>query len=281
MSIREITVDQLRQMEEQEGLILQGCGGSLQEWQDGINQLLTEEGILHRGTKFEEFLWTVGIGDALVPMSYTSLRLIQQFSQIPDTDRTVLIDGLGGILSVLPDQEHGRNGGGQQGQGILCLLWSQRGGGHEGVFQRVAVFLMTLKQNIDSAAVNDRPDHNLVVHALPDVILHVFLGTVFPGLKIPDGLLKQGIALIHQHVVRIIKQPVKCRPTHTGAFYDLRHRQIRDGLPAKARSNPGADSCGGLLRPQVICNVIHFPVPLSHNFMRLLYHNSQGDTMTS
>lgn len=53
MSIREITVDQLPQMGEQEGLVLQGCGGSLQEWQDGINQILTEEGILQGGTKFE------------------------------------------------------------------------------------------------------------------------------------------------------------------------------------------------------------------------------------
>ena len=54
MSIQTITVEQLRQMEDQEGLVLQGCGGSLQEWQDGINQLLTEEGILHGGTKFED-----------------------------------------------------------------------------------------------------------------------------------------------------------------------------------------------------------------------------------
>ena len=54
MSIREITVNQLRQMEDQEGLVLQGCGGSLQEWQAGINQLLTEEGILQGGTKFED-----------------------------------------------------------------------------------------------------------------------------------------------------------------------------------------------------------------------------------
>ena len=79
MSIREITVDQLRQMGEQEGLVLQGCGGSLQEWQDRINQLLTEEGILQRGTKFEDFLWTVGTRDALVPMSYTSLCLMDFF----------------------------------------------------------------------------------------------------------------------------------------------------------------------------------------------------------
>lgn len=54
MSIREISVDQLRQMGEQEGLVLQGCGGSLQEWQAGINQILTEEGILQGGTSFED-----------------------------------------------------------------------------------------------------------------------------------------------------------------------------------------------------------------------------------
>ena len=43
MSIRNTTITQLRQMEDQKGLVLQGCGGSPQEWQDGINQLLTEE----------------------------------------------------------------------------------------------------------------------------------------------------------------------------------------------------------------------------------------------
>lgn len=54
MSIRKVTVNQLRHTVEQEGIVLQGCGGSLQEWQDGINQLLTEEGILKNGTKFED-----------------------------------------------------------------------------------------------------------------------------------------------------------------------------------------------------------------------------------
>lgn len=54
MSIKEITIEQLRHMEDQEGLVLQGCGGSLQEWQDGINDLLTQAGILQGGTKFEE-----------------------------------------------------------------------------------------------------------------------------------------------------------------------------------------------------------------------------------
>lgn len=54
MSIREISVDKLRRMSDQEGLIIQGCGGDLQEWVDGINEILTEEGILKKGTRFEE-----------------------------------------------------------------------------------------------------------------------------------------------------------------------------------------------------------------------------------
>ena len=49
MSITPITIDELRRIEDHDGLILQGCGGSLQEWQDGINNLLTETGILKDG----------------------------------------------------------------------------------------------------------------------------------------------------------------------------------------------------------------------------------------
>lgn len=56
MSIKNITTDDLRRMNGQEALILQGCGGDLQEWFDGINELLTEEGILQNGTRFQECL---------------------------------------------------------------------------------------------------------------------------------------------------------------------------------------------------------------------------------
>ena len=51
--IQEITTDVLRRMGNAEGLILQGCGGDLQEWLDGINKLLTDAGILRNGSKFE------------------------------------------------------------------------------------------------------------------------------------------------------------------------------------------------------------------------------------
>ena len=54
MSVKNITTDDLRHMKGQDGLVLQGCGGSLDEWVDGINDLLTEEGILRDGTKFTD-----------------------------------------------------------------------------------------------------------------------------------------------------------------------------------------------------------------------------------
>ena len=53
-TVKQITTDDLRHMEDKEGLILQGCGGDPQEWVDGINGLLTEAGILLEGSKFED-----------------------------------------------------------------------------------------------------------------------------------------------------------------------------------------------------------------------------------
>ena len=53
MGIKAITTNGLRRMVDREGLILQGCGGDLQEWLDGINEMFTANGILKDGTKFE------------------------------------------------------------------------------------------------------------------------------------------------------------------------------------------------------------------------------------
>lgn len=51
--VKQITTDDLRHLEDKEGLILQGCGGPLQEWVDGINELFTEAGILLNGSTFQ------------------------------------------------------------------------------------------------------------------------------------------------------------------------------------------------------------------------------------
>ncbi len=52
--INNIKTDDLKKMNGNEGLILQGCGGDPQEWVDGINSMLTEAGILRDGTKFTD-----------------------------------------------------------------------------------------------------------------------------------------------------------------------------------------------------------------------------------
>ena len=51
--INVIKKEDLRKMKEQEGLILQGCGGEPKEWLDGVNDLFTQEKILQNGSKFE------------------------------------------------------------------------------------------------------------------------------------------------------------------------------------------------------------------------------------
>ncbi len=53
MEIKNITTDDLRCMNGKEGLILQGCGGEVQEWVDGINEILKDNSILLDDTKFE------------------------------------------------------------------------------------------------------------------------------------------------------------------------------------------------------------------------------------
>ena len=54
MSIKDISTTDLRRMKKTEGLVFQGCGGDLQEWVDGINDMLTESKVLLDGTRFSD-----------------------------------------------------------------------------------------------------------------------------------------------------------------------------------------------------------------------------------
>ena len=53
MSVKKIRAEELRRMNGQEGLILQGSGGELQDWVYGINDMLIKSDILFDGTKFK------------------------------------------------------------------------------------------------------------------------------------------------------------------------------------------------------------------------------------
>ena len=54
MTIKEINMQELRKLNGNDGLILQGCGGEPKEWVEGINKLLTDENILLEGSRFDE-----------------------------------------------------------------------------------------------------------------------------------------------------------------------------------------------------------------------------------
>lgn len=52
--IKRITTDKLRRMNDTEGLILQGCGGDLDEWVSGINEVFSKKNILLDGDTFKK-----------------------------------------------------------------------------------------------------------------------------------------------------------------------------------------------------------------------------------
>lgn len=116
IGIKHITANDLRRMHDSEGLIFQGCGGDLREWLDGINGVLTEEGILRNGSKFMEcsVFEHNGTTNLLFPFKDVKLdigRLAMWRLRTHDTfGGTWLSDYvpnyLGGFISV-PMQENG------------------------------------------------------------------------------------------------------------------------------------------------------------------------------
>ena len=52
--VKEVDAQALKAMHNEEGIIFQGCGGPVEEWIDGINEMLTDAGILKEGTRLED-----------------------------------------------------------------------------------------------------------------------------------------------------------------------------------------------------------------------------------
>ncbi len=77
MKINMIDPTDLRRMNDKEGLILQGCGGDLVEWVNGINEMFTEEKILLNGTRFENvsFFQLDGVNCLLYPFDGVELDI--------------------------------------------------------------------------------------------------------------------------------------------------------------------------------------------------------------
>ena len=115
-NITSITTDDLRRMKGQEGLILQGCGGDLSEWQNGINDMLTEEGILLEGTRFEnvQSFQRGGITNLLFPfddsvklnMGALAMWRINNYGRFDGTWLSDYVENhLGGFLHDQPSKQ--------------------------------------------------------------------------------------------------------------------------------------------------------------------------------
>ncbi len=52
--IKELSLNELCRMTDREGLVIQGCGGDLNEWVSGITTMLRENGALPETSDFKE-----------------------------------------------------------------------------------------------------------------------------------------------------------------------------------------------------------------------------------
>lgn len=56
ITITSVSTADLRKIYDMEALVLQGCGGDLQEWVKGINEMMTDQNILQKGSRFQNVL---------------------------------------------------------------------------------------------------------------------------------------------------------------------------------------------------------------------------------
>ena len=111
--IPKISAEDLKKMQDREGLVLQGCGGDLREWEDGIHQMLAEEKILQNGAHFKEIY-------AFEHDGCTNLLFMMDGIEL-DTGRLVLWCALPGFVDSKNEEKTERNAG--------YLVVSHSGGG--------------------------------------------------------------------------------------------------------------------------------------------------------
>ncbi len=130
--VKQINADDLRHMEGQEGLILQGCGGDPQEWVDGINRELTEAGILLDGSKLENVVsfrhdgvtcLLFPFGDAELTIGKFAMWRIQTHDRYGGTWLSDYVPNrLGGFLQAEPQPQKPRMGLVGQDGNIYAVL---------------------------------------------------------------------------------------------------------------------------------------------------------------
>lgn len=144
MPVKEISIDELRRMNGKDGLVLQGCGGDLQEWLDGINDLLTTEVVLLNGSKFDT-IYSFQVGDhtnLLFPFDDVELNIGKLAMWRLETRNTFF----GTWLSDLVPNELGGFLAEEQAEGRIkpdCELIGQ----DSNIYNLMSIASRTLKQN--------------------------------------------------------------------------------------------------------------------------------------
>ena len=75
MKIKQITTNDLRKMNGKEGLILQGCGGEVKDWVDGINEMLKKDGDIKEEIMYNTFNMGLGMIVAVNEEDVTDAKL--------------------------------------------------------------------------------------------------------------------------------------------------------------------------------------------------------------
>ena len=111
--IIKIAAEDLRKMNNKEGLILQGCGGDLQEWADGINSTLADAGILRSPFDKLYVFEHEGLTNIMFPFEDVELDIgklamwrLQTHEQFGGTWLSDYVPNrLGGFIEEHPEQE--------------------------------------------------------------------------------------------------------------------------------------------------------------------------------
>ena len=152
MPIERITADDLRDMEHQEGLVLQGCGGEAQEWLDGINDLLTQDGILQNGNRFEtvKVFQHDGLTNLLFPFEDIQVDMGKLAMWRLQTH-----GAFGGtwLSDYVPNRLGGFRSARQENPRPLCPLLGQDGN----IFHLMGIAARVLRQNGMAAEAKETP----------------------------------------------------------------------------------------------------------------------------
>lgn len=141
--MKQVSLSEVRTMTDREGLVLQGCGGDLQEWIDGINELFTESGILRNGSSFTEVSTFEhdGCTNLLFPSEGVELDVgklsIWRLSTHAQFGGTWLSDYLVNRLGVVPTEEP------QHSKKPDCPLI----GADSNIFDLMGIAIRTLKEH--------------------------------------------------------------------------------------------------------------------------------------